>query len=433
VSRAWFLGLLLFPVLLVGLASLHGAELALGLLILLYWAYALARAPDRVQLRISRLLTAERVTPGLPVDVKVTITNAGDALDELALEDYLPRGLQVVDGSTRHLISLGRKGEFEFTYRVRGPRGSYAFGDLRAEAGDGLGLLPRAVNVSAPFRLFILPALSRIKAVPIRPRRTRVYAGTIPARIGGAGVEFFGVRPFAAGDAARRINWRAVARHPESIFSNEFQQERVADVAIVLDGRERADLRAEPAGGTSLFEHSVVAAGSIAGALLQQGNRVGLLVYSQYLQWTYPGYGRIQRERIVQALSAAVPGGSQIFEGLQYIPTRLFPPESQIVLVSPLLEDDVGTLIQLRARGYQVMAVCPDPVAFEISNMPPRASKYLTTDVLLAGRILRLERAVLYGRLRRAGVQVMEWDVAVPFDQAMRGAFRRLAGLGLRQ
>ena len=423
--RAWFLGLLLFVVLVAGLATLRGSELALVIPVLLYWMYALWRAPDEVKLEVRRELGAERVPPGTPVEVKVTVFNAGGRLEELALDDGVPPGLEIIEGSNHHLIALGKRRTFEFTYQVRGARGGYAFGALHAEAGDILGLLRTTADVTAPNRLLVLPTITRIKAVPIRPRRTRVYAGTIPARVGGAGVEFFGVRPYEVGDPARRINWRAVARHPEAVYSNEFQQERVADVAVVLDGRERANLRAS---GQSLFEHSVVAAGSLASALLQQGNRVGLLVYSQYLQWTFPGYGKIQRERILHALAMAAPGASQIFEGLQYLPTRLFPLESQIVLVSPLLEDDLSTLVQLRARGYQVLVICPDPVAFEVSNLPRTGSRYSKADVLLAGRIVRLERAVSLGRLRRAAVQVIEWDVSQPFDQVMRSAFRRLSG-----
>lgn len=422
-SRAWFLGLLLFVVLIGGLTTLRGSELAVAIPLLLYWACALLRAPDEIKLEIRRQLTAERVAPGTPVEIKVTVSNAGERLEELALDDIVPVGLEIMEGSSRHLISLGKHRTFEFKYIVRGTRGGYAFGGLYAEAGDALGLLRIATEVSAPKRLLVLPTVARLKAVPIRPRRTRVYSGTIPARVGGAGVEFFGVRPYEVGDPARRINWRAVARHPEAVYSNEFQQERVADVAVVLDGRERADLRAS---GKSLFEYSVVAAGSLASGLLQQGNRVGLLVYSQYLQWTFPGYGKIQRERILHALGTAAPGSSQIFEGLQYLPTRLFPPESQIVLVSPLLEDDLPTVIQLRARGYRVLVVCPDPVKFEMSNLPPLSSKYSRADVVLAGRILRLERAVSLRRLRRAGVQVIEWDISRPFDQEMQGAFRRL-------
>ena len=234
-------------------------------------------------------------------------------------------------------------------------------------------------------------------------------------------MEFFAVRDFAPGDSPGRINWNASARHPEKLYSNAFQQERVADVGIVLDGRERTNLFT---GGHSLFEYSVLAAGATADALLRQGNRVGLLVYSQYLQWTMPGYGRLQRQRILHALSGAAPGASQIFEGLQHLPARLFPPESQVVLISPLVEDDYPTLVQLRARGYQLTVVSPDPVAFEKNHLPGRAAKY-SKEVDLAARIVRIERAWMLWRVRRAGVHVVEWDVSEPFDQVTQRAFRR--------
>jgi len=427
-SRAWLLGLLVFVILITGFSTLRGSELALAVPVVVFWLYALWRTPDAFELRVSRQLSAERVSVGAPIAVTVTIRNEGDALDELMLEDAVPAGLQVSEGSSRHLISLGRRQDFTFTYVVQGPRGGYTFNRLEARAGDALGLLPRSIVCSAPARLVVLPASGRVNAAPIRPRRTRVYAGSIPARVGGSGTEFFGVRPYEMGDSARRINWRVMARFPDSVYSNDFQQERVADVAVVLDGRERTDLRAA---GKSLFEYSVIAAGSMASALLRDGNRVGLLVYSHYLQWTMPGYGKIQRERILHALAAAAPGGSQIFEGLQHLPTRLFPPESQLVLVSPLLEDDLATLIQLRGRGYQVLVICPDPVSFELSAPSLCLQKQSQADIHLAARIVRLERLASLARLRRAGVQVVEWDVTLPFDQAMRGEFRRFKGTGL--
>ena len=328
-----------------GLVSLSGGQLALLIPILLYWGYSVLRAPSGVSLEVRRTLSAEQVTAGEPIEVVIDVVNTGGALEELALEDALPRGLEVADGSRRHLVSLARFGRFSFRYSIRGGRGGYAFGDIHAEAGDTLGLLRSSTWLAAPASLRVMPTIRKMQAIPIRPRRTRVYSGVIPARVGGAGVEFFGIRPYSPGDATRRINWRLLARHPENLYCNEFQQERVADVAVVLDGRERANLHH---GAISLFEYSVLAAGSLASAFLQQGNRVGLLVYSHYLQWTFPGYGKLQRERILRALAGATPGSSQIFEGLQYLPTRLFPPQSQIALISPLLEADVATIVQLR-------------------------------------------------------------------------------------
>ena len=36
-------------------------------------------------------------------------------------------------------------------------------------------------------------------------------------------------------------------------------------------------------------------------------NRVGLLVYGRFLDWTFPGYGKVQRERILLGLRVDRP------------------------------------------------------------------------------------------------------------------------------
>jgi uncharacterized protein (DUF58 family) len=221
------------------------------------------------------------------------------------------------------------------------------------------------------------------------------------------------VREYHPGDPPRAINWRASAHHVQEdvLFTNEFQQERVADVGIILDGRVRTN---EFARGHSLFEFSVQAAAALTDALLTQGNRVGLLVYAAFLNWTLPGYGKFQREKILHALAHARPGGSDVFANFQYLPTRLFPPESQIVLVSPLHDDDLTPLVQLRAMGYQVLIVSPNPVKFELSYLPKNR------NVELAGRVIQMERILLVRRIQRAGVQVLDWDVTEPFDQVVK-------------
>jgi uncharacterized protein (DUF58 family) len=414
--RAVFLGLLIFVLLLAGLATLHGAMLSLAIPPLLYLFSGLWLGTDEINLAVDRKLSEERVAPQSPVNVKVTIKNQGDALEELAIEDVLAPGLKVVEGSNHHLVSVAKGGTFSFNYTVSGPRGGFQFEYFHAEAGDHTGVLRGTRDIRSINQLFVFPNIVRIKHIPIRPRRTRVYAGSIPAHIGGSGVEFFGVRDFQEGDPPRRINWQVSARHVEDLYSNEFQQERVSDVGIVLDGRIRSNL---VNARHSLFEHSVLAAGAMADAFLSQGNRVGLLVYSQYLGWTWPGYGKLQRERILHALSHASPGSSQIFDGLQYLPSRMFPIESQIVLVSPLVDDDYLPLIQLRARGYQVMVVSPDPVTFELAHLPNQP------EIELAARVIRMERELMIRRIQRAGVQVYEWNVSQPFDQAAHRFFGR--------
>jgi uncharacterized protein (DUF58 family) len=219
------------------------------------------------------------------------------------------------------------------------------------------------------------------------------------------------------GDPRRWINWRISARHPQEYFTNEFEQERIADVGLILDARSRSEVHAS---GDSLFEHAVRATASLAETFLSDGNRVGLLVYGRALDWTFPGYGKVQRERIFQALARARIGESQIFEHLDYLPTRFFPAGSQLVMVSPLNPYDPPALIRLRARGYQLWVIRPDPLSFEVRSLKPHP----TIDV--AQRLLQTERVLVSRRLQQAGIQVVDWRVDEPFDQAVHASLGRM-------
>jgi uncharacterized protein (DUF58 family) len=321
-----------------------------------------------------------------------------------------------------------------WTYTIRGPRGYYAFSSVRVKAHDPFGLVSRdhAFALSSAGRLFILPPVLRLKCVAIRPRRTRGYSGLVPARVGRTGTDFFGVPEYQASDPPHWMNWHTTARHPDTLFSNEFEQERVTDIGIVLDGRQRANLYAHH----SIFEYSTLAAAAMADAFLSQGNRVSLLLYGRFLQRTLPGYGKVQRERILRALALAEMGDSQAFADLDSIPTRLFPAHAQVVLISPLLPgsfplltertDDVEALIRLRARGYQVMVISPDPVAFEESFIRAVPLQEVSLpDVGLAARVARIERSLMLQRLQPAGIQVINWDVSKPFGQTVHSHLGR--------
>ncbi len=414
--RAFLLIILTYGLVIAGLVTLRGELLALAVPFVLYLLVGLWRAPDQIHLEIQRTLYSERVAPEKPVQVTLTVQNTGSSLEEVVITDILPQELQIRAGSNHHMLSLPSGQSFSWTYSVSGRRGYYAFSEVTVEASDLFGLLRRKASFPVTGDLFILPQVKRIQRIAIRPRRTNVYSGMIPARLGGPGVEFFGVREYQGGDPPAWINWNLSARHPGELYSNEFEQERVADVGIVLDGRLRTNIFPKE---HSLFEYSVQAAASLADTFLAQGNRVGLLLYGHYLHWTFPGYGKIQRERILHELARAETGESLVFGDLGHIPTQLFPANSQIVLVSPLAPGDYDVLLQLRARGYQVMVISPDPVSFELAYLSKRP------EVTLAGRIVRMERSMLLQKLNHAGVLVLDWDVAKPFDQAGLGTLGR--------
>jgi uncharacterized protein (DUF58 family) len=410
-------GGLAFGLLLAGLALMDGRLLALALPLLGYLLAGLVYGPSQVQLRASRAFSTDRAQEGDRVQVTLAVENEGRHLEEVLVRDRLPPRLELVEGRAAALTSLPPGGQFEFSYTVEVNRGGYPFQEIEAEASDLLGLFRRRMALPAPGQLLVLPRIAKLRSVAIRPLRTRSYAGPVPSRRGGSGVEFFGVREYHMGDPRRWINWRVSARHPSALFTNEFEQERIADVGLILDARQRSEVRV---GSRSLFEHAVQATASLAGAFLDSGNRVGLLIYGRSLDWTFPGYGKVQRERIVQALAHAQTGDSQVFDRLDYLPTRLFPAQSQIVLVSPLCEEDLPALVRLRARRYQVLVIRADPVSLEVQGMTPRP------EVQLAARIANLERTLLLRRLRQAGITVVDWQVEQSLDQAIYAALGRV-------
>jgi uncharacterized protein (DUF58 family) len=417
VRQSRLLSVLIYGLVILGLTTLRGQLLALVIPFLLYLGAGLFFRPGAIQLKAERTLSADRVSRETPVTVSLSITNEGRRLENLLLEDLVPSGLQAIDGEPRTIVTLQTGETVQLNYTLKGKRGYYSLRGVRATARDQLGLFKKQLEIDLPNRLFVLPQVHRLPQVTIRPRRTRVYAGLIPARKGGPGVEFFGVRDYQPGDSPRWINHRASARHEQSLFVNEFEQERAVDVGLILDTRLATNLYAK---NNSLLEYTIEATATLSDAFLKRGNRVGLFIYGGSIDWTFPGYGRVQRERILHALARARLQQSQVFEKLSFLPTRLFPIRSQLVLISPLRPADLDDLISLRARGYQLLIVSPDPVAFEKEILGE------SHHVALAARIARLERAHLFHQLRLAGVRIFEWRVNIPFHQTARTALSRV-------
>lgn len=416
VRRSLLIGALVYLLVAVGLGTLTGALLAIALPLVLYLGAVYLYQPKPPQFSLHRSLSHTVAPPDAEVQVTLTVTNAGDHLDEVQIQDNLPKGLRVVDGSPDTLLMLEPGARCEVTYTVTGPRGAYRFQSAGAAIREHFGLFTRHHHYAVPSDLSFLPTVPAVRSVPIRPRRTRGFAGPIPSRQAGSGVEFFGVRTYEPGDPRRWINWRLSARHPREIFVNDFEQERIADVGLILDARERTNITVQ---GAPLFEHAVEATASLADMFLSDGNRVGLLVYGRGVERTFPGYGKHQREQILRALARARVGGSLVFDSLDYLPTRSFPAKSQIVLISPLCEDDPPVLSRIRARGYEVLVVSPDPIQFEERALPEN------TLSEIALRIARAERTLWMHQVRRLGIPVIDWQVQLPLDVVMRAELRR--------
>jgi uncharacterized repeat protein (TIGR01451 family) len=415
--RIFLVAILVYGLIIASLWTVNNGPLLLAIPLVVYLGYVVIFHPGKLNLDISRELSKDFINSGEEVTVSITIKNQGDDLDEVRFNDILPNGINLVNGETTAFTSIKHDGSFLFEYTVTALRGNYTIDEIQVRATDHFGMYTQRLHLNIPQTLTILPDYEKIRSAQIRPLRTRGYAGPIPSRQAGSGTAFYGVRDYHSGDPRQWINWRISARQEDRLFSNEFEQERIADVGIILDARTRTNVTL--ASG-SIFDAAVKATASLAEMFLADGNRVALIIYGRGLERTYPGYGKLQRENILRALANAKVGDSMVFESFDYLPTRFFPAKSQIVLVSTLCEEDPKVLSRIKAHGYKILVVSPDPVSFEKNRLPP-------SNAVEIGARIALTRRVLWIRyLQRVGIPVVNWQTDKSLDIAIQATSRRL-------
>lgn len=415
-SRFWVLMFSMFGLLLVGMATLQGKVMLLALPLMVYLLAAILNAPGRTNIQVERSLSARVVEQDSTLQVQVKLQNNGASIDEVYLEESLPPGLTCEMGELARLAAFPAGGTMENELTLRASRGKFALHQAIVDSREHFGLFETLMEYATGGEFQALPEMPKLRNLRIRPRQTRGFVGPIPSRTRGSGMVFWGVREFQLGDTLRQINWKVSSKHDQDLFTNEFEMERIADVGLILDARKSTNMTL---GSENLFEHSVLATAALAEAFLEDGHRVSMLIYGYGVQRVYPGYGKIQRERILQALAGAETGSNYALENFRYLPTRLFPAQSQLVVVSPLRQGDHSAFVRLRKNGYEVLLVSPNPVEFETRAFGD------TPLLQQARRLARLERDLMVRRLTRLGVQVVDWSVDQPLENAVQASLRR--------
>ncbi len=405
---------LVFGLILLGIASLHSTLLILAIPLMAYIFAAIYQRPEAVKLLVARKLSHDFAPQGTPITVRLSVANQSAPLDELIVRDTLPAGVRKTDGLLSAARTLSAQGSFELEYTIEAERGEYAHYETLVSVRDFTGAFEIPLVYRTSPRLTIHPRYPKLDRIKIRPPQTRGFAGPISARQGGTGIDFWSVREYQSGDPPRQINWKLSARSERELYTNIYEQERVADVGIIVDARQRTNV--VTTSGT-LFDHSVRAAASLAENFLDDGNRVSLLLYGSGLLRVFPGYGHVQQDLILKALAKASTAVNFALENLNELPTRLFPAKSQIVLVSPLMPEDIPVIVRMRSHGYAVMIISPDPVAYESLLYGDTSSP--------AYHIASAERRLMLRRVRASGAQVVDWDVDHPLEVTVREALAR--------
>jgi uncharacterized protein (DUF58 family) len=160
-NRLFILAALIFLLFIIGFATIRPAVVVLILPLLLYLLLGLIYSPGEVKIRVERSLSAERLKTGDEVLVSLDLTNLGSTLEEVYLEDQIPDGLEVTQGSSRRLVALPAGGSVKWTYSLKGRRGYYGLRKVQATAREHLGLAERVVDLANHDALAFFRATSR--------------------------------------------------------------------------------------------------------------------------------------------------------------------------------------------------------------------------------------------------------------------------------
>ena len=221
------------------------------------------------------------IEEGETVSIFLNLQNEGNLpVSWLLVEDLLPPSARVtrapsltMTGRNVEVIKLGRGKTENLVYQVKANRrGYYQIGPLVLETGDLFGLHRRYRVASEPNYLLVLPKTITLEGYDIASRRP-IGEVVMTHRLFEDPTRIAGVRDYQPGDPLARINWRATARTGQ-LQSKIYEPSSVAGATILVDFDVRSfDKKHEP----YRSELSITAAASIANALFQMGQQVGIV------------------------------------------------------------------------------------------------------------------------------------------------------------
>ncbi|MCB9874690.1 MAG: DUF58 domain-containing protein [Planctomycetaceae bacterium] len=275
---------------LVGAALILVLSLIFDLGLLAYAMYALLSV-----LFVSRYLasqwaeslTADRECNRLTADVGdsvaviVNIENQGKLpVPWCLVEDLLPRRALIhtppnlaVEGSRLQLSMLRAGAKQSLLYQLTcNRRGYYQLGPLVLETGDLFGLHRRYRVATKPHFLLVLPQVIPLEGYDVSSKRP-IGEVKMTYRLFEDPTRIAGVRRYEQGDPLSRVNWRATARTGQ-LHSKVYEPSTVAGATILLEYHNASHSRQhEP----MRSELAVTAAASIANAVYEMGQQIGLI------------------------------------------------------------------------------------------------------------------------------------------------------------
>lgn len=363
-----------------------------------------------VELSATRAFSQVSVMPGDTVTVEVTVTNEGEtSIADLRIRDEVPDRLTVTEGTTMGSFSLEPGGSATLSYKVIARRGRHDFATVEAICRNTSGSERHQLSLAAERTLVAEVSLER---TPIDSQASQ-YTGRLETSFRGSGVEFYSTREYHPSDSPRDIDWRTFAKTSE-FTTIEYKDTRAASIHLVVDRREEAREQAGPNGVTTA-EMCLYAAEHVAENLIEDRHQVGVTTVGDHFSTHYPKKGPDQYRRVRQEFRNGDDEETR-FRGLDDSLADDFVGQTeshtQFVCLTGLYDDGFDDFLdRLVKHDRSVLVISP---RHEMVDTP-------------GAKLTFLQREIRIDKLRRQGINVLDWDTDEPLRLAIE---RRLGGLG---
>lgn len=184
-------------------------------------------------------------------------------------------------------------------------RGNLEFGDLYYRVQGGIGLAWKLLRLEARQDIRCYPHLANWTAAELAAREALVrQTGSHRYRWRGTGTVFESLRDYTTEDDIRWVDWKATARAQRPIARN-YETERHQQVILLIDASR---MMTTYCGNRTKFDTALEAAVLAARAAADQGDSVGLVVFSDKVDvYLHPRRERSQAGAIMNSLYAFRP------------------------------------------------------------------------------------------------------------------------------
>jgi uncharacterized protein (DUF58 family) len=416
------------------------AMVAGDVLVVLLAIFEAARLPRPDAITVERRFEDSPVL-GEMTEIEIEVTQESNEILEVRISDSLHPALapMPLSGEVR---AYPRDAVRAKLHCIPNMRGDVKLGKVFLRYRGALKLAERWASADLEQMIRVYPPMER------SPENTQLYLLRIRQialqkrrlRLRGLGREFESLREYQRGDEIRNIAWPATARRGK-LITREFTTERSQQVWIVLDagrlsrtafellgpavpGTARPATRASGAGFSAQandelpltitqLDQSSGAAIALAQAVMQAGDKAGLLVYGQKIQQQLlPASGTGQLRLFVDALSQAhaEAGEANHFSAAARL-KNLQRRRGLILWITELADsarrpEVVDAVLDLARRHMILLVVLGHPELDATAAKQPENVDELFVATA-AAEILERRRALL-ARLRSQGVLVVE-------------------------